>query len=181
MTGWVIPPYNADPRIMDLINSELANVMKQFDVSKQADLTYRPIRPREINTALTVSTESYDTTLGAVPATYTRICGAVADATVPAGNAFLIVGMYFMDDPTGAHSIGISGVAQITLDQTVKAEVALKPIDRLENNAVILREQELVVGENDVFTIQIKGAANAEVIAFPLGYRVGPHSQLDQG
>ena len=182
MPGWVIPPYNADPRISDLINSELAIAMKTaFTPTEQTDLTYRPIRPRELNILLTVNTESYETTLGATPNIYNRIWGAVADAEVPAGNAFLIMGWYFLDDPTAAAPIGVAGTGQIVVEGVIRNEVALKPIDRLPNNAIVTNEQEVIIGENNHWTVQIKGAANASVICSPLAYRIGPHSQLDQG
>lgn len=179
--GFVNPPYNIDPRMVDKVYQELSKAMaEKFTIEKQKELTYRPIRPNEINVALTTVTRVYNSVTG-FAGVFGRILGAAADVITPSGNAFIIFGWLFLDDPTGANPIGLGGVGQVVVEGTVRNEVALKPIDMMPERCLLTFEQVIMITENTSWTIQIKGAAAAQVIAYPLGYRIGPMSQLNQG
>ena len=179
--GFVIPPYDTDPRMLDKIYQELSGAMSnKFTVEKQKELTYRPIRPNEINPALTTVTRIYNSVTG-LAGVYGRILGAAADAVTPSGNAFIIFGWMFLDDPTGANPIGLGGVGQIVVEGTVRNEVCLKLIDMMPQRCLLTMDQIIIVTENTTWTMQIKGLAAAQVIAYPLGFRIGPMSQLNQG
>lgn len=181
MPGWItIEEFTLDPRFYNKALEEIAAVIaeNEYLAQQKKRLTWRPIRPRDINIAFTVVTEVYNTTLGAFPAVYTRIVAAAADSQVPAGNAIFIFGWYVLDDPTGVAPLGLAAVGQITVETTVRAEVCLKAIDMLPTHTKYTFDQEVFVQQNTTWTIQIKGLALAQSITYPLGVRIGPLEQL---
>ncbi len=177
--GCVIPPYQLDARDQDEISARLAELMAEKFPSKQAkDLDFRPLRPEELNTALTVTTRRYDTTMGAVP---TRILNAAADPIVRAGSFYVIFGWIVIDDPAGANPFGIQAIGQIASDGTVLNEVNLQFVNGLINHCLYTRDQIVELGESASFSIMIIGAPNlARFIAYPLGYRIAVRSQLNK-
>lgn len=177
--GFVIPPYNIDPRVYDKIMSDLAGIMKdKFPAEKQRELTYRPLRPEEINAALTTATRIYNSVIGAA---FTRILGAAADASVKTGSVYVFFGWIVIDDPTGVNPLGINGVVQLIVEGAIRAEMALEIINQQPGKCMVTLDQEVVLVENTTFTIQAKGLAGGVGIIFPLAFRIGPKSQLDIG
>lgn len=145
---------------------------------KIADLTIRPIRPEEINNGLTVATRIYNSVIAAVN---TRILGAAADAIVRTGSVYVFFGWFVIEDPTGVNRLGLNSVGQIVVEGVVKNEIALPSAFQSPDHMVWTFDQMVIIGEQTSFTIQARGAAAGQGIIYPLGYRIGPKSQLDQG
>jgi len=178
--GFVIPPYNIDPRIQDQIQIEVAKIMNEkFPSEKRRELTWRPLRPEEIDVTLTPATRAYDTVLTGPPGTWDRILNAAADAIVPTGSVIVIFGWIVIDDPVT--SMGPSAVGQVLVEGTIRNEIALLPISQLDPPMITTFDQLVVLVEQTRFAIQVTGVAAADIIAYPLAYRIGPRSQLDQG
>ncbi len=177
--GFFYPIYNIPPSLIDNIIDKCDQIVAKYwtDEKSRANVTYRPLRPNEINIAFTPATRVYDTTKTVVG--YERILGAAADIIVPTGSMYAIFGWLVIDDPTS--SIGFDAVGQILVDTVIRNEIALMPINVQPGNVMLTLEQTIVAEQNQSLAIQFKSPVNAvaHAIVYPIGVRIGPKNQLD--
>jgi len=178
--GVEYPHYELPPYIISQI-LELLDVIKKenFPASKLKEITYRPLRPDEINKALTIETRVYNTTKTAVG--YERILGATEDLKVKTGSIYIFLGWICIDDPTGAQPMGLGATGQILVEGVLRNEVDLSYVNAQENNGQLTLSQVIVANEDTSVRIQVKTPKNAtaELIAYPYAIRMGPKAQLD--
>ncbi len=180
--GFVVPPFNLDPRQYDRIYDTIAQVIAdKFDEKKRADITWRPMRPEEINATLTPATRVYNSGPLAATGVYQRILGGIATPAVLTGSVYVFFGWIFIDDPLGIAPIGTGGVVQLQVQGTPRAEAALYPIQVNGQHVLLTWDQIVIIGEQTTFDILFKGLIGGVGIVYPLAFRLGPHSQLDTG
>jgi len=177
--GMAYPQYELDNKILSTVLDLVEKVkIENFPKEKLGGITFRPIRPEEINPALTVDTRIYDTTT--VGKVYERILGAIIDFIVPTGSVMIFLGWIIIQDPLAA--FGLDAVIRLLVEGVVRNEVSLWLPAIMENNSLLTLDQVVVAAENTRLRIEVKNpavGAGAHAIAYPLAYRIGPRSQLD--
>jgi len=186
--GMAYPLYHLTEQELATILGFIDEVIKKYFANASEPITKRPLRPKEINTSLTSDTSTYKMTMQASSA-WGKLCAdtAAASITVPVGSVYVIFGWLCVDtapmqtQATAADwkTIGLEAVGQIKVNGVMKSEVALKEVDVSPNHMLLQLDSIIVAPENAELLIQAKGKDDGEAIVFPLGYRIGPESQLN--
>ena len=187
--GMAYPQYFMNPEQLALVNTIVDKIKADnFTADQLKRITHRPLRPEELNPALTMDTRTYKMTMQAAGA-WGKLCAdlAAADIVVPTGSVYLLFGWICVD--TAAFqtqaaaadwlTIGLEAVGQIKVNGVLRNEVALKLVDQNPNQMILTLDQIVVATEQTNLLVQAKGIDNGEAIIFPLAYRIGPKSQLD--
>lgn len=176
--GFAIPFYNLDISIQAKVENLIKKIINEnFSKDRIPSITYRPIRPDEINDALTINTRVYDTTKTGTG--FERIIGAANDLVVRTGSIYVFLGWIVVDDATA--SIGMDSVARIMVDGVLRNEIAPYTVNLMENNAMLTLDQIVVATEDTHVTIEFNSPSNAtaHAIVYPLAFRIGPKAQLN--
>lgn len=177
--GMAYPQYELDDKILNTVLDLVERVKQEnFPKEKLGGITFRPLRPEEVNPSFTVDTRVYDST--ATGKIYERILGATQDFIVPTGSVYVFLGWIIIQDPVAGFDL--SSVVRLLVEGVVRNEVNLWLISIMENNSLLTLDQIVVAAENTRLAIQFKNpttGAGAHAIIFPLAYRIGPRSQLD--
>ena len=192
--GLAYPQYYLNPEQLALINQIVEKIKADnFTASQLKRITHRPLRPEELNTALTIDTRRYNVILDndTITGLWHKLCAtdtAAADVVVPTGSVYLIFGWIVVDQeaqqtqvtsPADWLTIGLNSVGQIKVNGVLRNEVCIKLVDMQPNHAVLTLDQIVVATEQTNLLVQVKGTDEGEAIVFPLAYRIGPKSQLD--
>jgi len=172
-----LPIYNIPIELINQVEETINRVIAEnFSSAEQAELTYRPIRPEELNESLTMETRTYVTTLTG-GTTWDRILNATADIKPPVGSVYLFMGWFVVEDPS--HPIGLDCIGRIYISNVLQDETLLSLVNLQENNLYIKFKNIIVVKPNTTISIQIKGTAGGKAIIYPFAFRIGPKAQLN--
>lgn len=190
--GMAYPQYFMNPEQLALINQIVEKIKADnFTIEQLKRITHRPLRPEEINTALTMDTRVYDMMVDNATYEWHMPCAddtAAAAIVVPTGSVYLLFGWIVIDTianqtqvtaPADWVTIGLESVGQIKVNGVLRNEVCIKLVDMQPNHMVLTLDQIVVATEQTNLLIQVKGKDEGEALVFPLAYRIGPKSQLD--
>lgn len=121
--GITYPQFNISATIQNIILDVLEKTIREHYPTPTEKITSRPIRPNEINTALTIDNRKYSSAV--ITQAACHILDAAAAITVPTGITFLMVGwIVICNDP--------EVVIEETLTVTTHTTTTTYPIQEIE-------------------------------------------------
>lgn len=175
--GMAYPQYELDSKILNkILELVQATINDNWAEGRRQNITFRPLRPEEINETLTPETRIYAST--ATLKTYERVLGATASFRVKTGSVYLFLGWIGIQDATTPMDLSTS--VRLRVDGVTRNEVSLALVNQMENNALLTLDQVVVANEDSFIDIEFKDLTGVgTAIVYPLAYRIGPKAQLD--